>query len=64
MRLYRVKRTQFLPVSMGTAWQFFSDPINLPEITPPWVSECWGIWCSVSLYRQDWKIFLTFGMIN
>jgi len=33
MRIYRLKRTQFLPVSMNTAWQFFSDPGNLPEIT-------------------------------
>jgi ligand-binding SRPBCC domain-containing protein len=37
MRIYRLKRTQFLPVSMNTAWQFFSDPGNLPEITPPWL---------------------------
>ena len=37
MRIYRLKRTQYLPVSMITAWQFFSDPVNLPEITPPWL---------------------------
>ncbi len=37
MRIYRLKRTQLLPVPMNTAWQFFSDPGNLPEITPPWL---------------------------
>lgn len=38
MRLYRLKRIQYLPVSIDKAWQFFSNPINLPEITPSWLS--------------------------
>jgi ligand-binding SRPBCC domain-containing protein len=27
--------TQFLPISLDTAWEFFSDPGNLKQITPP-----------------------------
>jgi len=38
MRLCRLKRIQNLPVSQEKAWQFFSNPINLPAITPPWLS--------------------------
>jgi ligand-binding SRPBCC domain-containing protein len=38
MRLYRLERIQHLPVCQIEAWQFFSNPINLPEITPPWLS--------------------------
>jgi ligand-binding SRPBCC domain-containing protein len=30
-----LKQTQFLPISMDTAWNFFSSPENLNEITPP-----------------------------
>ncbi len=33
--MYMLKRTQLLPVDLQTAWQFFSDPRNLPVITPP-----------------------------
>lgn len=33
--MYTLKRTQLLPVAQQTAWQFFSDPRNLPVITPP-----------------------------
>ena len=35
MRTYRFKRTQDLPISIGEAWDFFSSPGNLKEITPP-----------------------------
>lgn len=38
MRLYRLERIQYLPVSIQKAWQFFSNPMNLPEITPPWLN--------------------------
>lgn len=38
MRLYRLKRIQYLPVSIDKAWQFFSNPINLSEITPHWLN--------------------------
>lgn len=29
------QRTQFLPISLEAAWDFFSNPRNLPDITPP-----------------------------
>lgn len=32
---YKLVRTQFLPVTANQAWNFFSDPQNLPRITPP-----------------------------
>lgn len=35
MKLYRLQRVQRLPVSVETAWAFFSDPRNLQRITPP-----------------------------
>ncbi|MEJ2004616.1 MAG: SRPBCC family protein [Cyclobacteriaceae bacterium] len=35
MKVYHLKRTQFLPITLGKAWQFFSSPQNLREITPP-----------------------------
>ena len=38
MKLYRLERTQFLPVARETAWQFFSQPQNLPAITPDWLN--------------------------
>ena len=30
-------RNQILPVGIKTAWQFFSDPMNLNEITPEYM---------------------------
>jgi ligand-binding SRPBCC domain-containing protein len=38
MNFYRLHRTQILPVSLEVAWQFFSSPLNLPSITPPWLN--------------------------
>ncbi len=38
MKLYGINRSQILPVSLEKAWQFFSSPINLPIITPPWLN--------------------------
>lgn len=35
MQLYRLERIQTLPIAPETAWAFFSDPLNLPLITPP-----------------------------
>jgi ligand-binding SRPBCC domain-containing protein len=35
VKLYRLERTQFLPLSLLDAWDFFSYPRNLPLITPP-----------------------------
>ncbi|MBX2917263.1 MAG: SRPBCC family protein [Cyclobacteriaceae bacterium] len=34
MKLYTIKRTQFLPISLNEAWEFFSTPRNLAKITP------------------------------
>lgn len=35
MKLYRLHRTQKLPLSVNEAWDFFSNPRNLALITPP-----------------------------
>jgi len=34
MKIYRLEKTQQLPISMDKAWSFFSSPSNLAEITP------------------------------
>ena len=31
------EREQTLPISSEDCWSFFSDPQNLPVITPPWL---------------------------
>lgn len=33
-RIYSLKKEQHLPVSLAEAWDFFSSPANLAEITP------------------------------
>jgi ligand-binding SRPBCC domain-containing protein len=35
MKIYHLKRTQFLPITLDEAWDFFSAPKNLARITPP-----------------------------
>lgn len=35
MKLYYLRRTQILPLSLQEAWNFFSIPQNLEKITPP-----------------------------
>ena len=35
MTPYRLQEVQRLPISLPEAWRFFSDPRNLPRITPP-----------------------------
>lgn len=35
MKIYNLKRKQFLPVSLSQAWAFFLSPENLSMITPP-----------------------------
>jgi ligand-binding SRPBCC domain-containing protein len=32
---FTIERTQVLPISLETAWKFFSNPVNLAKITPP-----------------------------
>lgn len=34
MAVYSLKRVQHLPISIELAWDFFSNPMNLKEITP------------------------------
>jgi ligand-binding SRPBCC domain-containing protein len=34
MRIHQIKKTQILPISLDEAWDFFSTPLNLNEITP------------------------------
>ena len=35
MKIHQLHRVQHLPISIEEAWSFFSDPRNLPLITPP-----------------------------
>lgn len=35
MKLFRLRASQRLPVSLDEAWAFFSNPANLARITPP-----------------------------
>lgn len=35
MKLYKLKRVQYLPLELQEAWEFFSSPLNLSRITPP-----------------------------
>ncbi|GAA3969484.1 SRPBCC family protein [Pedobacter ginsengiterrae] len=34
MKTYRLEFSQKIPVDLDTAWNFFSSPLNLSEITP------------------------------
>jgi ligand-binding SRPBCC domain-containing protein len=34
MKIYRLARKQFLPITLTQAWDFFSSPKNLGKITP------------------------------
>ncbi len=34
MKIYNLKRVQFLPITLAEAWEFFSTPKNLSKITP------------------------------
>lgn len=33
-----LRREQTLPVDLDAAWSFFSDPLNLPRLTPGWLA--------------------------
>lgn len=37
MKLYQLRSTQFLPISLAEAWDFLSDPRNLKTITPDYM---------------------------
>lgn len=38
MKIFKFERSQILPLSMDQAWQYFSNPLNLADITPPQLS--------------------------
>lgn len=38
MKIYQLKAKQKLAMPMEDAWNFFSDPGNLPKITPTWLN--------------------------
>ena len=38
MKIYQIKSKQVLPMTLDNSWNFFSDPKNLPKITPPWLN--------------------------
>ena len=38
MSSYTLKRVQRLPINLNTAWDFFSNPGNLKEITPAYMN--------------------------
>jgi len=40
MKIYNLKRTQFLPSELADAWDFFSSPENLEKITPSKMGFC------------------------
>ncbi len=35
MRVFKFERSQVLAISLEKAWEYFSNPLNLTEITPP-----------------------------
>lgn len=37
MKIFEYRQTQKLPISIEKAWEFFSSPKNLKEITPPYM---------------------------
>ncbi len=37
MKIYTLKKDQFLPISLDQAWDFFSSPVNLKKITPEYM---------------------------
>jgi ligand-binding SRPBCC domain-containing protein len=37
VKLYELRRRQFLPLDIETVFQFFAEPRNLNWITPPWL---------------------------
>lgn len=37
MAVHTLKRVQRLPIPLEEAWDFFSSPLNLKEITPPYM---------------------------
>ena len=38
MAVYKLQKTQFIPVSLDVAWDFFSHPKNLAQMTPDYLN--------------------------
>ena len=38
MKIFTIKANQSLLISIEDAWGFFSNPNNLPKVTPPWLN--------------------------
>jgi ligand-binding SRPBCC domain-containing protein len=38
MKIFQIKSKQMLQISLDESWDFFSNPLNLPKITPPWLN--------------------------
>jgi ligand-binding SRPBCC domain-containing protein len=38
MKIFTIKAKQAITISIDEAWNFFSNPNNLPKITPPWLN--------------------------
>ena len=38
MKIFKLERSQILSISIDQAWEYFSNPLNLSEITPPQLS--------------------------
>ena len=36
-RIYELRRTQFIPAPLPEVFRFFEDPVNLEQITPPFL---------------------------
>jgi ligand-binding SRPBCC domain-containing protein len=37
MKIFTVRSTIFIPADINTCWEFFSSPVNLKTITPPYM---------------------------
>jgi ligand-binding SRPBCC domain-containing protein len=37
MKICELNQTQILPIKLSEAWEFFSNPVNLNQITPAWL---------------------------
>ncbi len=38
MKIFQIKSKKILNISLDKSWDFFSNPSNLPKITPPWLN--------------------------
>jgi ligand-binding SRPBCC domain-containing protein len=38
VKIFTLKAKQVIPIDFDEAWDFFSNPNNLPIITPPWLN--------------------------